>query len=155
MFLIFSLPLEIKKLSRLIKSIPPSLLYPVIKKIELYLIQWRYIICVWFYNYKKKKINGRKKERKKEKFVWILAGSSSSFSLSINYWNDFKFHFEIASFVSRIVKRRFPIRIAKARRNAIFICTVSVNVDRFRSRLFAVLGPRLPVNWYIEDTGYV
>lgn len=68
MFLIFSLPLEIKKLSRLIKSIPPSLLYPVIKKIELYLIQWRYIICVWFYNYKKK-INGRKKGRKKEKFV--------------------------------------------------------------------------------------
>lgn len=67
MFLIFSLPLEIKKLSRLIKSIPPSLLYPVIKKIELYLIQWRYIICVWFYNYKKKKNKWTEKREKERK----------------------------------------------------------------------------------------
>lgn len=66
MFLIFSLPLEIKKLSRLIKSIPPSLLYPVIKKIELYLIQWRYIICVWFYNYKKKNKWSEKREKERK-----------------------------------------------------------------------------------------
>ena len=53
-------------------------------------------------DYKKKKKKKKEKRREKKrgkKIRWISNDGFPSIKM-VNYWNDIKFHFEIASFVS-------------------------------------------------------